>query len=72
MAVRIPRGFTEDLGLSEGKQVIIARHGDSLTIRPVKIPHYSLKELLKGMKPFKLSKEDREWLDAPPMGREII
>ena len=72
LAVRIPRKLAESMGISEGKQVTVEREGNVLTVRPVRIPRYSLKELLKDMKPFKLSKEDKEWLDMPPVGEEIL
>ncbi len=73
LGVRIPRDMAEDLGLLEGKQVTFEKRGGALTVRAVKIPRYSLKELLKDIKkPSKLTKEDREWLDFPPTGKEII
>jgi len=72
LGIRIPRELAAGVGLSEGKQVTIEKHGDALTLRAVKIPRYSLKQLLKDMKPMKLSREDREWLNFPPRGKERI
>lgn len=36
-------------------------------------PRYTLAELLAGCDPSaELTKEEREWVDAPPVGRELI
>ncbi|MBI5004445.1 AbrB/MazE/SpoVT family DNA-binding domain-containing protein [Candidatus Kaiserbacteria bacterium] len=68
LAVRIPRELAENLGLSEGKQVLVAKDGDILTVQPVKILQYSLKELLKGV----TSKNKHETVDwGTPQGKEI-
>jgi len=68
LGVRIPRALAESTGIAEGKQVTIESNGDVLTVRPVRIPRYSLKELLKGMKPYNKHKEV-DW--GPPQGKEI-
>ena len=49
---------------------------DSLTSplepRPVKLPKYKLEELLANWNPeMKRSKEDEEWLEIRPAGKEI-
>ena len=49
---------------------------DSLTSplepRPVKLPKYKLEELLANWNPeMKRSKEDEEWLEMRPAGKEI-
>jgi len=44
-----------------------------LIIEAQKRPRYSLEELLAQCDPnAELSKEDREWIDAPPVGKEIL
>ncbi|WP_217471585.1 hypothetical protein [Photorhabdus akhurstii] len=44
-----------------------------LTVPPYKRPQYSLAELLAQCDPdAEISAEDREWLDAPAVGREAI
>ena len=68
LAVRIPREFTEDLRFSAGKRVVITKKGDLLTVRPIKVPLYSLKELLKGVTPKNKHKEV-DW--GTPQGKEI-
>jgi antitoxin ChpS len=41
--------------------------------RPVRRPRYTLDELLKQCNPKAARvKEDREWLEAKPVGRELI
>jgi len=72
LGVRIPRDIAAELGLAAGKQVTLEKQDGALSIRPLSIPRYSLKTLLKGMKPPTWTKEERGWLDAPPVGREII
>lgn len=72
LGIRIPHDIATELGLTAGKQVTLEKRDGALAIRPLAIPRYSLKALLKGMKPPVWTKEDREWLDAPPVGREII
>ena len=43
-----------------------------LIIEPQKRPHYSLEELLAQCDPYaEMSEEDREWIDAPAVGKEI-
>ena len=68
LAVRIPRDIAEELDLSEGKHVMIKHKDGMLTVRPVQIPSYSLKELLKGVTKMNLHKEI-DW--GPPRGKEI-
>jgi len=72
LGIRIPRDIAAELGLAEGKQVTLEKLDGALSIRPLAIPRYSLKALLKGMKPPTWTKEDHDWLDAPPIGREIV
>jgi antitoxin ChpS len=44
-----------------------------LIIEPQKRPHYSLEELLAQCDPHaEMSEEDREWIDAPAVGKEIL
>jgi len=44
-----------------------------LIIEPQKRPHYSLEELLAQCDPHaEMSEEEREWIDAPAVGREIL
>ena len=68
MGVRIPRDIAEDVGLTEGKNVTVERAGDALVVRPVQLPRYDLKKLLKGI----TSKNRHPKVDwGPSVGREI-
>ena len=71
LGVRIPHNIAEDIGLSEGKQVTVEKSGKTIVVRPLKIPRYSLKKLLKGITPKNIN-IDKEWLNMKPVGREII
>lgn len=73
-AVRIPGKVIDRLSLSEGENLAVDVVGDTINLAPFQksIPRYSLKEILKGIKPMRLTKEDREWLDSPPIGKERI
>jgi antitoxin component of MazEF toxin-antitoxin module len=73
-AVRIPEKVVARLSLNEGEPLAVDVVGDSIKISSLrkKIPHYNLKELLKGMKPRHLTKKDRDWLDMPEVGKEIV
>jgi len=44
-----------------------------LILEPQKKPRYTLDELLAASDYSQpMSQEDREWIDAPPVGRELI
>ena len=68
LGVRIPRDVAEDVGLTEGKDVTVEKSGDALVVRLVKLPHYDLKKLLKGITPKNRHKKI-DW--GPPVGKEI-
>ena len=70
IAVTLPRQLLKNLGLAAGSQVEISADGESLTITP-KHKKYTLAELLAncGEGDFEI---DREFMDAPPAGRELL
>lgn len=44
-----------------------------MTVESQEKPQYSLAELLEQCDPHEeVSREDREWIDASPVGKEII
>lgn len=63
LGVRIPRHIAEEIGLSDGREVSVEKYGDALIIRPVRVPQYSLKKLLKGVTPKNVHRED-VWFGA--------
>ena len=69
----VPRAVLDVLGLRPGAKVGIAIERGRLVVEPPKRPRYTLDELLaqcdsKGRR----TKEEREWLDNKPVGRELI
>jgi antitoxin ChpS len=68
-----PPAILDLLDLKAGVTVGIKVDGDRLVIQPRPQPHYSLSELLAASDYAETrSDEDREWVTAPPAGREII
>ena len=70
--ISIPPALLEALHLHVGAKLAIEREGDHLVLRPER-PRYTLQELLDQCD-FSLprSNEDEEWLNSPPVGRELI
>ena len=54
LAVRIPRAFVDQLGLSEGSSIEIIASGDAITLRK---PQYTLEALLADVTPENLHGE---------------
>lgn len=69
----VPPAILDQLHLKAGATVGLAVEGERLILQPQARPRYTLEELLaesdysQPMPP-----EDREWIDAPPVGRELI
>ncbi len=69
----VPPALLDVLHLSAGSTVGIDVDNGRLVIEPKKRPHYTLEELLAQCDPsVKLTAEDREWLDAPSVGHELL
>ena len=69
----VPPALLDLLNLQAGAKVGLAVNGGRLVVEPQKRPRYTLDELLAKCDPkAPRRKEDREWLDAPPVGDEII
>ena len=68
----VPPALLDLLQLKAGASVGIAVDGGRLIVEASPRPRYTLDELLAGSdfsEP--LSPEEREWIDAPPVGKEI-
>lgn len=70
----IPRTLLDQLDLEAGARVDLAVSDGRLVVEPVRRPKYSLAELLAasdytGAPP---TDEDRAWIEAPAVGREIL
>jgi antitoxin ChpS len=69
----VPRAVLDVLGLRPGAKLGITIERGRLVVEPAKRPRYTLDELLAQCDPkARRTKEDREWLDNQPVGRELI
>lgn len=70
----IPKTMLENLGLKKGDKVDITEENGRLVIEPIKKPEYSLNELLAQCdnKATALNDEDKAWLNAEPVGKEVL
>ncbi|ELZ8934121.1 antitoxin [Cronobacter dublinensis] len=69
----VPPAVLKTLGLSTDSEVGMTIDNGCLIIKPQKRPRYSLDELLAQCDPHaKMSDEDREWIDTPAVGKEIL
>lgn len=69
----VPPALLDLLHLKAGAPVGVAVDGGRLVVEASPRPRYTLAELL-AVSDYSgpLSPEDREWLDAPAMGNEIL
>lgn len=73
VVMAIPKRLLELVHLQTGAQVNIDVQDGKLIVAPVKKAHYTMAQLLAqcdGTRP--MTEEERDWLDAPPAGLEII
>jgi len=68
LAVRIPKTFAQDIGLSEDAPVEISVSGGDLVIAPVKPRPFTLDQLLAGVTDENLHEEVTT---GGPVGREV-
>jgi len=69
----VPPALLDILRLHPGAKVGLAVEGGRLVVEPQPRPRYTLDELLAQCNPkAPRSKEEREWLDAKPVGGELI
>lgn len=69
----LPPALLDLLQLKVGATVSVGVSDGRLVVEPQPKPRYTLEELL-ALSDFSQppTEEDREWLDAPPVGNEII
>ncbi len=73
LATRIPKAVVESVNLHLDQEVDIEAVNGKIVITPIKKKkEYKLDDLLSQCPPasMKLTKEDKEWLDAEPVGKE--
>lgn len=69
----VPPAFLEQLNLQAGATVGLTVDGGRLVVEPRPRPRYTLEELLAQCDASAAwSAEDREWLDAKPVGDELL
>jgi len=69
----VPPALLDVLHLSAGAHVGLEVDSGRLVVEPSARPRYTLDELLAQCNPdADLSAQEREWLDAPIAGREVI
>jgi antitoxin ChpS len=69
----VPPAILELLHLQPGSTVGVEVEGGRLVVEPQARPRYSLDELLAQCDAAaEVSAEDREWLDAKPVGSELL
>ena len=73
IALRIPSATVKAWGVREGDSVELTVQDDALVAKPRR-KRYTLDELLArcNKKNMALSDEDRNWLNAPPRGKEAM
>jgi antitoxin ChpS len=71
--VAIPKAMLEALDLKPDAAVGLSIKGGRLVVDPKKRRRYSLDELLaQCRRSARRSREERKWVVAPPVGRELI
>lgn len=69
----VPPALLDVLHLTAGAKVGLAVDNGRLVVEPVVRPHYTLDELLAQCDASaEVSAEDREWLNARPVGDELL
>jgi antitoxin ChpS len=69
----VPPAVLEQLKLAPGVRVGLDVQDGELVIKPRPRPRYKLAELLAQCDPdIDVTPEEREWLDAPAVGREVL
>ena len=69
--ISIPKAIVQTLGLEVGSKLNLSIKDNSIVLTPVE-DSYILEELLAGSPAdrFRVTEEDREWIDAKPVGKE--
>ncbi|MGH7879929.1 MAG: AbrB/MazE/SpoVT family DNA-binding domain-containing protein [Candidatus Binataceae bacterium] len=69
----VPPALLDLLQLRAGATVGVAVEGGRLVVEPKPRPHYTLAELLAASDYSQPQpSEEREWVDAPPVGGELL
>jgi antitoxin ChpS len=72
LSFAVPPAVKESLGLGPGSELEVSADHGRLVARPAR-PRYTLAELIAKCDPSApYPDEAREWIDAPPVGRELL
>lgn len=73
VVLTVPPAILDQLQLQAGARVGLAVDHSCLVVSPQPMPHYTLAELLAACDDSAaVSAEEREWLDGPAVGRELL
>ncbi|NKN34931.1 AbrB/MazE/SpoVT family DNA-binding domain-containing protein [Agrobacterium sp. a22-2] len=73
VVMTIPKSVLESLGLQANTRLEVTAEEGRIVAAPRKRPKYTLEELVAQCDPdAPFSEEDLEWLNDPPVGREVI
>jgi antitoxin ChpS len=72
--ISIPKAIINTLDLDVGSKMELSIQNNAILLTPVKQEVMTLESLLKDSPKscFKITDEDRVWIDSPPVGRETI
>ena len=68
----VPPALLDVLGLQAGARVHVGIEDDHLTVAPKTRSSYTLAELLAQCEHNVPDDVDRAWLEAPPVGKELL
>lgn len=70
--VSIPKAILKTLGLHVGSKLDLVLENNKIVLTPI-ADELSLEQLLAGSPKscFKVTEQDREWIDTPPIGKEV-
>ena len=68
----VPPALLDILGLQPGARVGIGVESGRLVVEPQKRRRYTLDQLLAQCKPGARTRQEREWLNDKPVGRELL
>lgn len=71
--VSIPKAIVKTLGLHTGSKLELSIKDNQIILTPIE-DEITLESLLAGSpkEHFAVTKEDQEWLDAAPVGKEVL
>ncbi len=71
--VALPPALLETVSLAAGREVVVSVESGRLVIEPQNRPRYTLAQLLAQCDPHaRRSAKDRDWVETPAVGRELL